>query len=238
MHFGKRNIIAITSTLGVLGGIALETASYPTAKDAGPFHEAIREAVDLYPTEIGAWVGADGQVPAAATELLKPNAIFSRQFRNRDTGMVASVVVIQCQDSRDMAGHYPPICYPNSGWAMESGTVESGTNHTGVVDLWGMKVPFAEYGFALSSGANAQRLVIYNFFLLPGRRIVLGMDEVRAASGDYELRPYGAAQVQVVFDGTVPADTRRIEAMRELLEPLSPAAEAMMRAPRSAEAGS
>jgi Protein of unknown function (DUF3485) len=237
LQVSKRTTFAIVATLGVLLGIALETRSYPTAHDAMPFHQAIREAVATYPTEIGQWIGADEPVPTSATELLKPNAIFARRFRHQETGMVASVVVIQCQDSRDMAGHYPPICYPNSGWALEPTPNESGKKHQSTLDLWGQQVPFAEYVFALNQGARTQRLLIHNFFMLPGHRMLLSMDAVRDASGDYTMRPYGAAQVQVIFEASIPADTR-LESMRELLSPLAPAAAAMMRAPGDAEAGS
>ena len=55
------------------------------------------------------------EVPPEAQELLRPNAIFSRRFQ-RPGEIGVHVLVVHCSDARDMIGHYPPICYPSSGW--------------------------------------------------------------------------------------------------------------------------
>jgi hypothetical protein len=62
------------------------------------------------------------------------------------------------------------------------------------------KVRGMEYHFESGSMLRPNRTVVYNFFVLPGKGVVPDMDEVRAASGNYQRRHYGAAQIQVVFD--------------------------------------
>ncbi len=224
-------MIAYLGTFLVLGGMTLESRRYASVGDPLAFHARVRRAVDNYPTRIGAWSGTESRVPQAATDLLQPNAIFATQFQNLDDERVVSVVLIQCADSRDMQGHYPPVCYPNSGW-----TPVSQTNRE--IDLWGRRIAYAEYVFEMSRGVSNQRVLIANFFVLPGDRFVVSMDDVREASADYRVRPFGAGQIQVMFhDASMPREQRE-SAMRELLEPLGEAARAMLQSPEETEKAS
>ena len=43
------------------------------------------------------------------------------------------------------------------------------------------------------------------------------MKQVGNAGGDYRTRPYGAAQVQMIFDAGVP-ETERLDALRQAVE--------------------
>lgn len=188
--------------LGVLGGIAWENSRHAKPQDAEPFHQAARAAVDGWPTAVGDWVGRDVPLTQGAIQLLKPNAHFCRQYyntRERHRRPV-SLLVVQCRDPIDMSGHYPPNCYPNNGQplAMQK-------ERTWVVPGGRRPIRGVEYHFASGSMLRSTRTVVYNFFVLPGRGIVPDMTEVREASGDYQRRHYGSAQIQVVFEEN-PAD--------------------------------
>src|SRR4051794_30845872 len=103
--------------LGVLAGIAADNARHARKQqDAAPFHARARKAIEAYPYVIGYWAGKDVEVPTAAVKLLHPNMIVSRHFVNQGerwgTVLEADVLIVQCADSRDMTGHFPPICYP------------------------------------------------------------------------------------------------------------------------------
>lgn len=198
--------------------MALEVAGRPTPKDAEPFHRQAAEAIDSIPIKFGPWEGSTIAVPESAQALLKPNAILSRRYQNTESGEHASLVVVQCRDTRDMAGHYPPICYPGQGWKLEadaSRVVEIPLEH---LTVKAMRYEFDRSG----SGLDRDRtLTVYNFFAIPGQGLPIDMTAVRAAAADYTARPFGAAQFQVVFDGSRSlADEEKVVAA--LLSPVEP----------------
>ena len=192
-------VAAPTLCLGVLGGIVWENKRHARPQDAEPFHRAAKTAIDASPAAIGDWSGRDEALPAAAIQLLKPNAHFTRRFsspnpKDRSRRPVV-MLVVQCRDPIDMSGHYPPNCYPGNGEPMVSAAVRTW-------DVPGVRQPLRgmEYHFQAGSMLHRSRRVVYNFFVLPGKGIVPDMGEVRDASGNYQRRHYGSAQVQVVFE--------------------------------------
>jgi hypothetical protein len=213
---------AILLTGVLLVGLYAQTARHATAQSAVPFHDRARAAIDAIPASIGDWQwdGKETEVPPAAEALLRPNALRNRVYHNRADGWTANLIVIQCRDTRGMSGHYPPNCYPNAGWdlAQAPRPIE--------MTLWGREVPVSEYQFIRREFNRSAHIVIYNFFILPGRGVIRDMEGVRAASGDYRTRPFGAAQVQVILSAAVPEGDRDAIA-RTLLEPLGPAVEAL-----------
>jgi hypothetical protein len=64
--------------------------------------------------------------------------------------------------------------------------------------------------------------VVYNFFAIPGQGLPIDMEAVRDAAADYTARPFGAAQIQVVFDGrrTRQDETDAVEALLLPIEPV------------------
>ncbi|QOV91165.1 exosortase-associated EpsI family protein [Humisphaera borealis] len=201
--------------LGILSGIVWENGRHTKPADAEPFHAAARSAVDAWPRTVGDWTGRDVELPRAAIQLLKPNAHFCRTFyntRERNRPPV-SLLVVQCRDPIDMSGHYPPNCYPNNGkpqvWEAERKWTIPGEDKP----IRGM-----EYHFESGSMLHPQRTVVYNFFVLPGKGVVADMQQVRDASGDFQRRHFGAAQVQVVFEqGDVLEQSRRDEIFTTLI---------------------
>lgn len=202
--------------LGILAGIVWENGRHTKPADAEPFHVAAKSAIESWPKTVGDWTGRDTELPRAAIQLLKPNSYFCRRYFNtRQPGRPpVSLLVVQCRDPIDMSGHYPPNCYPNNGkpqvWEQERTWTVAGS----ATPIRGM-----EYHFESGSFRSPQRTVVYNFFVLPGKGIVPDMQQVRDASGDFQRRHFGAAQIQVVFEyGDQIEQSRRDEVLVALIE--------------------
>lgn len=185
--------VSFTLTLFILTGFWLDVRDHPDANVAAPQHERLKAMIEAFPTSFDGWVGVDESVPAEARKLLRPNALLSRRYRD-DRGRQATLVVVHSRDARDMGGHYPPVCYPANGWRAGEPAWEDG-----VASVEGTQIGFRVYRFTRPSLAGESGLRVYSFFIIPGRGFARGIEAVRNAAGDYRLRPFGAAQVQVVF---------------------------------------
>jgi hypothetical protein len=199
--------VSMTLTLIVLAGFYLATKDQPTADSAAPHHAELAKVVEQLPDRLvgtqGEWVVIDRPpVPPAAQQLLRPNALTARVLRNDALGAQASFIVVQCRDSRDMAGHYPPNCYPAHGWKWQEAP---GPSSSVQVALPGktVTVPYQLYRFRQPGFPRERQIKIFSFFAIPGRGLVPDIGSVRKAAEDYRVRPYGAAQIQVIVDGSV-----------------------------------
>jgi hypothetical protein len=161
------------------------------------------------------WTAVERKPETAAVRLLRPNEILSRRYvQNTTSGrpMVAELLIVQCRDSRDMTGHYPPICYRNIGHEMVYG------DERGPIMVGHEPVPFTEYRFEKYTAGRAETIFVYNFFVVPGRGAVDDIKGVHEAAEDYERRFFGAAQFQVVMQEAVVPDARvREEVFASLL---------------------
>jgi hypothetical protein len=197
---------------GLLAGIVAQQSTRLKPKDVEPYHARARELVDAVPYVIGYWTGKDDDIPVAAQKLLRPNAILSRTYSDNDPSGVrtrhreASLLIVQCRDSRDMVGHFPPICYRAHGMTLDE--KYSGPRDWQVKDL---TIPGYEYQFTQLFQGQTFRTTVYNFLIVPGRGIVRDMKGVEQAAEDYQERYYGAAQFQVVFHGLASAGRSREE---------------------------
>jgi hypothetical protein len=226
-HFGSA-LFAPLLLLGLLGAIALQNASHLKPKDVESFHERARIAIkgrpvgdDRYeggiPYSIGRWTGRDEPIPTEAQKLLKPNAIFSRLYVDTSpSGMTmrrsADLLIVQCRDSRDMGGHYPPICYRAHGQELKSKKEKTW------VLPGGLYLPGIEYEFERNEGGEVSRRFVYDFMVLPGPNggIVRDIEGVYKVSEDYQQRYYGAAQFQLVMGGSL-SEAERDQIFQELV---------------------
>lgn len=185
----------LSALIGLLvaGLAAVEFARRPSAGDAVPFHAAAAKAIEALPDEFGDWDATEIPVPASAQTLLKPNAMLSRALTNKKSGEQVSIVLVQCRDTRDMAGHYPPICYPGQGWT------EAADRREVQLHVAERPITAVRYEFTRSAFDRDRVLVVYNFFAVPGQGTPSDMDTIRRAASDYSARPFGAAQVQIVL---------------------------------------
>jgi hypothetical protein len=195
--------------LGLLGGIVAQDTTHLKPADAAPYHARVKTAIEAWPKYIpdGDWTTVDDiKLPDSAEQLLHPNCVIERRYSSgtlRVNGLPvqASLLIVQCKDSRDMAGHYPPICYPASGCPQLNATPFNLT----VAD--GSTISGYEYEFLRQVLPRYQQSV-YDFFIVPRQGFKPDMEAVRQAAKNYEARYYGAAQFQVVMDADYPKDVR------------------------------
>lgn len=160
--------------------------------------EQVAAAIDTLPYIEGSLVGADVPPMPSAIELLKPHRIIQRVFTDTETGARFSVVLIHCQDARDLAGHHPPVCYPNSGWRLIS-------RRDVAIPSAGREIPATSYTFERRDESTGLmvRTVATSFFVVPGSASPLtsSMDAVYRAARDRRANFFGAVHAMVVFDG-------------------------------------
>lgn len=180
----------------LLGAMHVQNAGVYDEAAAEAFHEQARLSIEGIPTAFGSWTSTDVDVPQSAVALLKPNALLGRRYIDEESGRWANLVIVQCRDTRDMSGHYPPVCYPAHGW-MTSTAAEPRL-------LGDLEV--TAYAFDRTEFDRVVRIAIYGVFVVPGQGLVQDMDGVRRAASDYRRRQYGAAQAQVLVDATLPRE--------------------------------
>ncbi|MGH7213913.1 MAG: hypothetical protein ACREIT_04040 [Tepidisphaeraceae bacterium] len=225
------SLVAPACSVAVLGAVVAENSRHVKPENVEPYHRWARQAIGLQVTKIGVedsetthtasaeeaiagqvpfiidtWTGREDQIPAAAQQLLKPNAILSRTYVDNDPAMnhyrEAAFLIVQCRDSRDMIGHYPPICYKAHGEKME-GPGKQRKWQFDDLPIHGM-----EYEFSRHANGRTYKRIVYNFLIVPGRQIVPDMDGLLAASEYRYQRYYGAAQFQLVMSAQLPREER------------------------------
>lgn len=195
------HFVSILASLALLAGMAAARMTRPAPEDAEPYHRQVRDAANALPFQIGNWFGTDQEVTPAAIQMLQPNVLVSRRYRNIHTGRVATVLLVHCRDARDLAGHYPPVCYPAHGWATDFTTPRRW-------DVAGLSIDGTEYGFSFRMPTETKRMVVASFMVLPGGPILPDMTGVRHAAADYTRHFYGAAQIQLILDAGIPTAER------------------------------
>ncbi|MFW5681529.1 MAG: exosortase-associated EpsI family protein [Phycisphaeraceae bacterium] len=206
----RSSILAALLALALLVGFTAYKRTYPTPQDAQPHLDAVRAAIETVPEGFDGWRSQPVEVPADALDLLQPNKILSRRYIRPDTGHEVTLLIVHCRSARDLAGHYPPVCYPSAGWmprdqdraplatpwaadaadvSQEAELPESGAG----------TLPFMRYRYSRSSATAQGELDVWNVLLVPGKHPVADMKTVRAQASSYVSHFYGAAQVQFVF---------------------------------------
>lgn len=201
MSRARRRTAAAAPPLACLAVLALlAIAGAPTIDDAGTGDRA-RRAVEGVPYRIGAWTGTDIPVPPAAVEMLRPDAVLARRYRDAH-GRALDLLLVHCRDTRDMVGHYPPACYPAHGWHPDPPA-----DAPALVVVGGRTVAARLYRFRrIGDFGSEERLTILNAFVLPDGRTTAELAELRTLAGRYEVSVRGVGQVQVVAAGRVDRD--------------------------------
>ncbi|RLS89678.1 MAG: exosortase-associated EpsI family protein [Planctomycetota bacterium] len=158
---------------------------------------SMRVNMESMPFLAGNWVGTDCPLPAGAAEILMPTAVLSRRFVELGTGRRATLGIIHCGDVRDMHGHYPPSCYPASGWHAREG------GHDAIdLVLDGESFRASLYRFESTESTGTRREVsVLGFFVLPDGPITSDMASLRSRAAKLEIARMGVGQIQVVMDG-------------------------------------
>jgi hypothetical protein len=209
--------------LGLLGAIEVERRTQLEPKDAEPYHArasaAVRAAARSVSVDGQPWSARQVEVPEAAVKLLGNAEALRLHFKGRLQAhdCSADLLVVHCQDSRDMTGHYPPVCYPGNGHTLVSTDL---TQQARTPE--GLTVPYVEYGFEKEVAGRPSKICIYNFFVVPGRGVVRDIQDVRDAAEDYQRRFFGATQLQLVLSAELPPSWREhiFQAMLDANAPL------------------
>jgi hypothetical protein len=183
--------IAAVALLMAIGAEGILYRGVPAGSDA--YHACVRESAAQMPRAIGPWLSTDIQVVPGAEQLLRPNVLVARRFREIRSDRRFTFLFVQCRDARDMLGHYPPVCYAAQGWSEESAAPIDWK----VDDL---TIQGMRYHFTTQRREMLSEIVVNNFMILPDGSTGRGMEEVERASRQRQRKFFGAAQVHFVFD--------------------------------------
>jgi hypothetical protein len=174
--------------------------------------QAVAGAMAAVPRIIGDWASVPFRVPPEAQKLLRPNATLSRLYQCLGRPRV-HVMVVHCNDSRDMIGHYPPVCYPASGWV----DAAQGEPAEAELVVGGRRLPVRQYAFRrIGDSGVEEQIRIFNAFVLPDGTVTRRIDDINRQSERLAVAVQGVAQLQLI---TSAADAREeaIGAAEELL---------------------
>lgn len=192
--FGMGGWAAVGVSVAMLVGMGGVIYSPTESREAEVYHERVRVAVDGLPMAFGRWQGTYVPLTAPAEEELKPNAVYSVEFRDKVTGKAFKASLIHCTYARDMGMHSPPVCYPNSGWHMGGAEGRSWTAAERG------SVSGTKYVFRRMIQGRMIQLHVANFYVMPGGGFSVENEAIRERAKLPWLDRFGVAQVQLVFD--------------------------------------
>jgi hypothetical protein len=212
---GLRILAPAALTVMLMAGVVIEQPQRTPPATVEPYHAELRAMADGFQHEADQWISEKVELPQAAVALLSPNFSFSRLYTHASSGTVARVIMVQCRDARDMLGHYPPVCYPGQGWMLQ----EKFPRHWSVPPL---EINGMEYQFQNRVVGESKRLTVSNFLILPNGRFTNEMRDVRDLAAHFPERYFGAAQMQLIVDSSLPAAEREkiVKSLLEIYVPL------------------
>jgi len=214
---GKRSDIAVSAlTLCLLGAALADRMKFHMpGPDAAPYHQRVREAGARVPYAAGNWAGEDTELPPAAVAMLHPNLVISRHYRNSQTAHLVEFLLIQCSDSRDLIGHYPPRCYPANGYLQVRAPEPQDWQ------VQGLTIHGTRYEFQpsrLPSGFQwVGTQVVEDFMVLPDGTTCRDLQGIDAAARDRRKKFFGGAHVQVVSDAALLTESEREDAFKQII---------------------
>lgn len=209
-------IVAPTFTAGLLAFAGWNTASQEATLEDRLRSERIAVLLGLVPERLGPWITTEVPVPGEAIEILRPNAIFCRRFMRIGGDEDVTVIVIHCSDARDMTGHYPPICYRQLGWSLDTDRITRPEVEAGALD----DPELSAYRFRRTTATGErEEMTVLNGFILPDGRTSADVYDRTALAGPPTRASRGIAQVQFVFRSDVPESTA-VQVARDVLSEL------------------
>jgi EpsI family protein len=165
--------------VGGLGFLALACSALATVAaqflGAGAEEELVAAApLDQIPHRIGAWEGTDVPVAHEVAEMLTPDAISHRAYRDRGLGYEIHAWVMFWSSRNMVKGyHHPDVCWPNRGYRLARRDVTP-------LEAGGGVLPVTAREF---TRAGERQLILY--WTQEGRRVWSEDDERRVqATGD------------------------------------------------------
>jgi hypothetical protein len=185
--------------LGILACTKAALFRIPIRAEA--YDRRIAAVAAANPSHWGSWVSLEAPVPEAAITMLRPNITISRKYTDIATGEEASLLLVQCQDARDLFGHYPPVCYAAHGFKLIESTVRDW-----LID--GLAIQGMVYTFSSTRPDEMTSMIIYDFMILPNGKTCRDMEGVYASARDPQRRQLGAAQLQILVSAIMPLEQR------------------------------
>lgn len=196
-----KRVTAVGAALFMCLLVGWQARALPDPAGSERFHSAVRSEAEKVPVRVGPWVSRELPITPAAVQLLRPNVLHQRRWTDTRSNESVTVLVVHCGDTRDLLGHYPPVCYVGQGWQL-----------TGMTDwdaeMAGTSYKVPEYEFMAVKGAQTEGLWVRNAMLLPGAGLGRDMDDVKKAARNVTRRFFGAGQVQFVFPHEYREDQR------------------------------
>ncbi|MEM7228441.1 MAG: exosortase-associated EpsI family protein [Planctomycetota bacterium] len=198
--------IAPWITLALLPSLAWKLPNRAVVDDRAVARQVtVRRAFADVPLLIGSWIGEDQTIAVEAQELLRPNATLSRTYRALGRPSV-HVLCVHCGDARDMIGHYPPVCYPTSGWLRDTPAGETDLTLT----VKGRTLPVRLYEFRrMRDDRREERIRIFSAFILPDGTSSRDIDDINRQSERLAVSIQGVAQLQVLTSSSIPLEDAR-----------------------------
>jgi Protein of unknown function (DUF3485) len=193
-HVQEWFVLALTAL--VLVGAGVQRMRLSPSPNAPLYHLEVARSLASIPTQTHTLRSSEAPIPRAATELLKPNATFSRTYVDLANSANFGLFVVHCGDGRDMFAHYPPICYGLNGYKELSRTEVSKS-------IDGIALRGFEYEFVPIRLDGGQHIRVFNVLLLADGLVCRDMPEMRRHVMSQNARTYGAAQVQITVSGSV-----------------------------------
>jgi hypothetical protein len=187
----------------ILAGVMVSRAALQIPEaDSIPYHARVKqvesniEASNAW--DFGDWTSTKVDVPSEAQKLLRSNVLISRQYFNKKRNQSVNFLLVQCADARHLSGHFPPVCYPNSGYT-------SGTSRPSGADINGEGML---YNFSQETLRGTRAITVYNIMVLPDNKTARDMDGIKRIARTRQLRSFGAAEIQVLTDANMPDEDR------------------------------
>jgi hypothetical protein len=214
------------AALAVLAAMEGWKLTLPALESGEPFRKKVKSQLAGFRLIVGDWSGTERPLPEEAIALLHPNVSLSREYVNVLTKETVGFMFIEVEDARDMMGHYPPNCYPGNGWKpVGAAPACNAVDREAVWVVGDLRIKGTEYEFTKTEkDGNERKLWVRSFFILPNDTFYPEIASFNRAASDFYIRPFGATQVQVIYDREyLPEDRERIfqdviGAHRDLIE--------------------
>ena len=183
---------------------------------AQQYFDQVAAQIDSLPYKVGDWLGVNLPYTDVVVQMLRPNKMLQRTYQDQDTGQKASLSIVHCTDMRDMAGHYPPVCYPAHGWDFESSKPMT-------VTIGGRAGEARVYQFSRMNQGMREAIRIVSFFVLPYGNGILGeRDTLAQAAKNPQAAGLGVAQVQILTPGSQSEESANemVSKMIGIIEPV------------------
>jgi len=163
---------------------------------AQEYFDQVASQIDSLPYRIDGWFGINLPFTDVEVQMLRPNRILQRTYQNETTGQKTILSIVHCTDMRDMAGHYPPVCYPAHGWDFDSAKPME-------ITIGGRLQEARVYQFSRLNQGMREAIRIVSFFIVPySDRIIYDKETLGLAAKNPHAAGLGVAQVQILTPGS------------------------------------